>query len=138
MNPVAIYVDGFNLYHALARLRDNRTKWLDLMALSKRLIQPKTEIIVSVNYFSAFAKWLPGPYGRHQQYVAALNATGVKCVMGQFKQKDRECKRCGATWVAHEEKETDVSIGITMVRDAFRDHYRRAYLITRDSDLVPD
>jgi hypothetical protein len=74
---------------------------------------------------------------RHQEYVKALEATGVTPVMGHFKNKDRKCFACGAEWVAHEEKETDVSIGITMLNDAYKNLYDRAYLITRDSDLMP-
>ena len=30
---VAVYVDGFNLYHAIDELRDNQLKWLDLWQL---------------------------------------------------------------------------------------------------------
>jgi uncharacterized LabA/DUF88 family protein len=74
---------------------------------------------------------------RHQEYVKALEASGVQAVMGHFKNKDRECKKCGSQWTAHEEKETDVSIGITMLNDTYKNQYERAYLITRDSDLMP-
>jgi uncharacterized LabA/DUF88 family protein len=34
-------------------------------------------------------------------------------------------------------KGNDVSIGITMLNDAYKGQYDRAYLITRDSDLMP-
>jgi hypothetical protein len=137
LTPVRFYIDGFNLYHALLKLQDNRLKWLDLSAVCKRLIAPKSEVIVGINYFSAFATWLPGPHSRHQQYVSALRATGVNCILGHFKTKDHFCKNCKAQWIGHEEKETDVSIGINLVRDAYRDAYEKAYLVTRDSDLVP-
>ena len=135
--PVNFYVDGFNVYHALLRFRDPKVEWLDLAALCKRLILLKTERIQAIKYFSAYAHWLPDSMARHQQYVRALEATGVIAVMGHFKNKDRECKACHAQWVAHEEKETDVSIGITMLNDAYKGQYERAYLITRDSDLMP-
>src|SRR5215211_2740463 len=117
MTPVCIYIDGFNLYHALLKFGDEKVKWLDLAALSKRLIAPKTEQIARIYYFSAYADWLPGPVSRHREYVKALTACGVICVMGHFKNKDRGCHNCGHKWVAHEEKETDVSIGITMLND---------------------
>ena len=90
-----------------------------------------------MRYFSAHATWLPDPYRRHRAYVAALRATGVECVMGYFKEKDRGCKACGATWVAHEEKETDVNIGLYMLDAAYQNEYDRALLISADSDLVP-
>jgi hypothetical protein len=118
MTPVCVYIDGFNLYHALLKVRDNRVKWLDLNALSHRLISPKTEKVQSIFYFSALAHWLPDKMARHAIYVKALPARGVTCILGYFKSKDRRCNSCGATWVAHEEKETDVSIGINLVNDA--------------------
>jgi uncharacterized LabA/DUF88 family protein len=137
MTAVSFYIDGFNLYHALLEFRDDRAKWLDLRALCGRLIRPKSENIVALYYFSAYADWLPGPMRRHQEYVKGLRATGVTCVMGHFKKKDRRCFSCNATWIAHEEKETDVSIGITMLNDAYKNVYEKAYLVTRDSDLMP-
>lgn len=137
MIPVCIYIDGFNLYHALLKFRDDSVKWLNLMALAKRVISPQSETIVKVHYFSAYADWLPDSMARHKEYVTALIATGVVCTMGHFKKKDRRCKACNATWVAHEEKETDVSIGITMLNDAYKGLFDKAYLVTRDSDLLP-
>jgi uncharacterized LabA/DUF88 family protein len=137
MTPACVYIDGFNLYHALLKFKDQKVKWLDLRALSSRLIAPKTERLVTIYYFSAYAHWLPEQMERHQEYVRALEATSVTPVLGHFKNKDRECHTCGAEWVAHEEKETDVSIGITMLNDAYKGRYEKAYLVTRDSDLVP-
>lgn len=137
MVPVCFYVDGFNLYHALLRFKDPKVEWLDLYALCLRLVQPKTEQIKAINYFSAYADWLPDLMKRHQEYVRALEATGVTPILGHFKEKDRKCFKCGATWVAHEEKETDVSIGITMLNDAYKGKFDRAYLVTRDFDLMP-
>jgi hypothetical protein len=137
MTPVCVYIDGFNLYHALLKFGDARVKWLDLNALSHRLVSPKSEKVQSIFYFSAFAHWLPDKVARHGIYVKALQARGVTCILGHFKSKDRRCKSCGATWVAHEEKETDVSIGINLLNDAYKQRYEKAYLVTRDSDLMP-
>jgi uncharacterized LabA/DUF88 family protein len=137
MTPGCFYIDGFNLYHALLKFRDDRVKWLDLAKLCRRLIAPKTEIIERIYYFSAYADWLPEPMSRHQEYVKALEGTGITCVMGHFKKKDRECFSCKATWTAHEEKETDVSIGITLLNDAYKNRFEKAFLVTRDSDLMP-
>jgi hypothetical protein len=137
MIPVRFYIDGFNLYHALLKFKDDKVKWLDLELLCHRLIAPKTEIIEKIHYFSAYADWLPDPASRHREYVKALEARGIACVMGHFKKKDRECFNCGSKWIGHEEKETDVSIGITLLNDAYKNRFDRAYLITRDSDLMP-
>lgn len=137
MKRISVFVDGFNLYHALLRFNDNRVKWLDIAALSRRLIFPQTEQIVSIYYFSAIAHWLPGPAARHHKYLKALQSSGVKTVLGHFKNKDRGCRACGTTWIGHEEKETDVNIALYMLRGAYRDEYDKALLVSRDSDLVP-
>lgn len=137
MTPVCIYIDGFNLYHALVRFEDHKLKWLDLRALSQRLISSKTEEVKGIFYFSAYAHWLPDKMARHRVYVKALEAVGVTCILGHFKNKDRKCNSCSATWIAHEEKETDVSIGISLLNDAYKGRYEKAYLVTRDSDLMP-
>jgi hypothetical protein len=42
MTPVCVYIDGFNLYHALTKFNDDKVKWLDLAALADRLISPKS------------------------------------------------------------------------------------------------
>lgn len=137
MALVSVYIDGFNLYHALLKLRDPKVKWLDLTALAHRLIAPKTDRIVALNYFSAYANWLPGPKTRHEIYVAALRAKGVTPIMGHFKVKDRECFKCHTKWRGHEEKETDVNIAIHLLNDAYKNKYEKALLLTRDSDLMP-
>lgn len=90
MLRVRAYIDGYNLYHALQRLRQPHLKWLDLAALLNRFVPPKTAALVGVHYFSAFATWLPAPMKRHQAYVAALAATGVDVNMASFKDKVQE------------------------------------------------
>jgi len=137
MTRVAVFIDGFNLYHALLKFRDNRVKWLDLRALSEALITPRSEAITAIYYFSAIAHWLPEPASRHEQYIAALRARGIQIVLGHFKNKDRNCNSCGARWIGHEEKETDVNIALFLLNSAYKDEYDKALLITRDSDLVP-
>jgi hypothetical protein len=102
-----------------------------LELLCHRIIAPQTEVVDKIYYFSAYADWLPDPVSRHKEYVKALEPRAVVCVMGHFKKKDRQCFGCGSKWVGHEEKETDVSIGITLVNDAHRGHFDRAYLATR-------
>lgn len=74
---VECFVDGFNLYHAVADLRLHHLKWFDLRKLIETFIDPAEHDLRSVFYFSAFANWLPGPLARHQQYVEALKATGT-------------------------------------------------------------
>ncbi|MBB4651638.1 uncharacterized LabA/DUF88 family protein [Aminobacter niigataensis] len=134
---VACFVDGFNLYHAVAELGQSHLKWFDLRKLVETFLDPAKHELRSVFYFSAFATWLPGPYSRHQQYVEALKATGVTPIMGHFKAKNRKCKSCGAVWISHEEKETDVNIALWLVNEAYKDNFDEAFVLSRDSDLTP-
>ena len=134
---VAAYFDGFNLYHAIKNRDQPHLKWLNLRRLSEVFAPVPGCSLVAVKYFSAFATWLPDPYRRHQVYTSALSAAGVTCIMGQFKEKPAECKRCGARWVRHEEKESDVALAVELVRDAFLDLYDKALVVTADADVVP-
>ena len=136
MRRVIAYVDGFNLYHAIADLKRPHLKWLNLHALAASICRPDEDLI-GVHYFTAYATWIPGSVGRHREYIAALRHAGVRCVVGHFKEKHRQCKSCGATWIGHEEKETDVAIAVKLVADAFTDAYDRALIISADSDLGP-
>ena len=137
MRRISVFVDGFNLYHALGSMKDQRFKWLDLKAVAKRLCRPHTEQVVQIHYFSAYAEWAPAKKERHQQYVAALEASGVNVMMGHFKHKDTKCDACGSIWKRPEEKETDVNVALQMLDRAYRDEYDDAMLISRDSDLKP-
>ncbi len=133
----SFFIDGFNLYHAIKRLNEPHLKWVDLMRLMRRQISPNTELVQAVYYFSAYADWLPDQKSRHEQYVAALNSSGVQVVLGQFKDKQKHCHDCGSTWTQHEEKETDVNVALYVLNEAYRDTYDRAYIVSRDSDLKP-
>lgn len=134
-------MDGFNLYHAIDDFRDNRLKWLSLWDLGVRIISKQSETLVSVTYFSAFATHLqaahPDVVQRHRDYVAALEATGIEAVLGSFKRKPASCRKCGARWDRHEEKETDVNIAVQVVAAAHRDLFDVAYILSADTDLAP-
>lgn len=134
---VVCFVDGFNLYHAIDRLKSPYLKWVDLRLLASVFIRPKSQCLIDVFYFSAYADWLPQSKKRHIQYVKALMASGVRPVMGKFKNKDRKCPKCKHKWCGHEEKETDVNIALAMLNLAYQNKYDRALLITNDSDLAP-
>ncbi len=137
MIRVACFIDGFNLYHALQALHLPHAKWLDLHALMRRQISPHSEHVSAIYYFSAYATWLAPQTTRHLEYVKALQSTGVTTILGQFKEKDRFCKACGASWKGHEEKETDVNIGLYILNEAYRNSYDKALIVSRDSDLKP-
>ncbi len=134
---VCAYVDGFNLYHAIDDLKRHDLKWLNLWQLCQVYSPKPDHELVAVCYFSAFATWRPDAFARHRAFVRALESVGVTAILGRFKEKDRSCYACKHTWKDHEEKETDVNIGIRLVQDAYEDRFDRALLITGDSDLTP-
>jgi hypothetical protein len=136
MTRVACYVDGFNLYHAIHDLGRPHLKWADIYRLAESICRP-TENLIKVAYFSAYATWLPGPYAKHRQYVAALKAKGVDCHMARFNEKKTQCKSCGSVWKTHEEKETYVHFWLTFLEGAIDNVFDRAILISADGDHVP-
>jgi uncharacterized LabA/DUF88 family protein len=133
---VAIYVDGFNLYHAIDDLNEDHLKWLNLWALGEKLLPDNgSEVLVTVKYFSAYATWREHSMRRHQRYVAALKASGVTVVLGRFKEKRNRCRTSNAHYISHEEKETDVNIGAHLMADALQGRFDRALIISADTDL---
>lgn len=132
------FIDGFNLYHAIAALGDPSLKWLDLRKLSQIFIHPIKEELLGVFYFSTLAIHRnQSAQIRQRTYLRALELCGVKTVLGQFKQKDRECSQCFARYRGYEEKETDVNIALSLLDLAYQNAYDRAILVTNDSDQVP-
>lgn len=130
-----VYIDGFNLYHAIDDLGEPHLKWADLWALSEKLLIEGQQL-VAVKYFTAYATWRHASYRRHQRYIAALEARGVTPVIGRFKAKTVRCHaQCHQTYVTHEEKETDVNIGVHLIADALKDRFDRALVISADTDL---
>jgi uncharacterized LabA/DUF88 family protein len=141
---VALYVDGFNLYHSLVDLKQPHLKWLNLSKLAGYLIRPRSQRIVFVKYFSAVADHFSntdqvGSLLRHRVYIAALEAKGVICLMGNFAKRDRYFSGRGyrARWRRYEEKQTDVGIGVHLINDAHNDVFDRAMIVGVDTDLLP-
>lgn len=142
-----VFVDGFNLYHALDNhckaikkttgINANYLKWLDLKSLSQALIT-KNEVIAAVNYYSAYAMWRgTDSHNRHRSYVTALEYSGVSTRLGKFKERDVTCKNCNTSWKKHEEKATDVNIAINIIKSAFKNEFDRAIIVSADTDLIP-
>jgi uncharacterized LabA/DUF88 family protein len=130
-----VYIDGFNLYHAIDDLSEAHLKWVNLWAMSEKLLQGDQQL-VAVKYFSAYATWRPHSYRRHQRYVQALEACGVTPILGRFKAKSVRCQaQCRQMYVTHEEKETDVNIGVHLMADALADRFDRALVVSADTDL---
>jgi uncharacterized LabA/DUF88 family protein len=107
------------------------------MELSKRIINPKTEEINNVYYFSALTTWKPDKAKKHLLYIHALRSVGVNDVLGKFTLINRRCPLCKNNYKAHEEKKTDINIGITILADGMADQFDTALILSGDSDLAP-
>ncbi|HEY7770729.1 NYN domain-containing protein [Longimicrobium sp.] len=147
---VAFLVDGFNVYYSLRdveKLSKAKVKWLDLRKLLSDHLQPIREALgerveVSVvHYFFAYA-YHQTPYdaevvNRHATYVEALETTGIRVVLSKFKAKDVACSKCGHQWKRHEEKQTDVALGVKLMDSFARDERDAVVLVSGDTDLIP-
>lgn len=136
MKKVIFFIDGFNLYHAIANKTYRQYKWLNLNRLAYHFIN-KSEKIENIYYFTALTQWNPHKVKRHKIYIKALESEGVKTVYGQFKKKTKKCRICHQMFETFEEKQTDVNIAIYLFKLAIENKYDRAFLISGDSDLIP-
>jgi len=130
----AAYIDGFNLYHAIADLGQPYLKWCNLWRLTEIIIPRKTETVVKVTYCTAFYRGDERKNFRHRQYIQALENVGVTIVHGHYVHEDMACRACGSQWRKPTEKETDINLALSLYQDAVRDVYDKAYLVTADSD----
>ncbi len=136
---VAVYIDGFNLYFGLRDSGLRRYLWLDLLKLSERLLKD-TQTLVKVTYFTSRISGPPDKRQRQLSYLEALgtlDSTKFSLVFGKYQDARRDCHACGRSVGVPSEKMTDVNIAVEMMKDAFRDRFDTAILISADSDLCP-
>ncbi len=133
----AFYIDGFNVYHPIARHQRPHLKWMSYWDLATMLLPRSGEQLVSVKVFTALATHLPASMVRHRRVLRAWEATGCECVKGEFKAKPVRCKLCKKTFTGNEEKESDVNLAIHLLNDARYARMDVAYVISSDSDLSP-
>lgn len=132
----AIYVDGFNLYHAISDMNQPYLKWLNLWRLGEMLAKGHAKSLERAVFCSAYFRSDFGKNVRHRAYVAALENVGVVSKLGHITGEPMECKRqaCGHKWEAPREKETDINIALSMFDDAYQDLFDVAFLVSADTD----
>lgn len=129
----AVYFDGFNMYHALDALQQPMLKWLDLWALSHRIIGEGDELVRVVTCTAVITDDVPKLL-RHRAYISALEGKGVQCMKGHFAEDVRFCKRCGHEHRFRVEKQGDVNLALAILDDGHRDVFDHCYLVTADGD----
>lgn len=103
-----------------------------------RLLKPHQQL-VAVKYFTASVRNNPDGLHRQSSYLGALGShtTRVEIFMGRFQEKNVRCRNCSNAWRTYEEKETDVSVAVSMVEDAATGRFDTALVVSADSDLCP-
>lgn len=155
MGPVVLtsfFIDGFNLYHSLQeahKVSGRNPRWLDVASLCRASLprlqgqgQFPAMSLGTVEYFTAYAHHADEPgnpvVARHQTYLAALQPSGVTIHLGRFKRRYKTCKKCRQTFLTHEEKETDVAIGVhSMGALCHNTPPDCVVFVTGDTDLLP-
>lgn len=155
----ACFVDGYNLYYGM--LRGTPYKWLDLPALLSHVlhVQNPSSVLCHTHYFTAPVKpdlATRGVVSQHSQhtYLRALAARDVTVTLGRHRlQRSRapvfiageKPSRAQQTDIWQlEEKETDVSIAISMYRAATFNcapeseaKIEQLVLVSADTDMTP-
>ncbi len=137
---VITYIDGFNLYYGMKSKGWQRFYWLNVAALSSRLLKPG-QTLEAVKYFTAHVSSPAYDRDKSKRQCAYLDALAtlpdVQMFFGHYLQKPVTCRQCGARWTLNEEKMTDVNIAVELLTDAYADAFDVAIIISADSDLAP-
>ena len=139
-----VYVDGFNLYYSA--LRDTPSRWLDLQALSCRLIEPEFTLH-RIRYFTARIRSRRDPQqrSRQQMYLRALETIPrLEIHEGHFVSNPTRLPLANprpgqaplVTVVRTEEKGSDANLAAWLTRDAAKRDCGAAFVITGDSDFT--
>ena len=140
MKKTSIYIDGYNLYHAVDSLQKPYLKWVNLIGLAKEFAQPDNHKIVRCQFFTAFPQHKSHEVQqRYLAYIAAIQHYGVQVIEGNFKRKIIHYHHNGKSYTrtAHEEKESDVNLSLAILEDAYEHISDKIIVITNDSDVSP-
>jgi uncharacterized LabA/DUF88 family protein len=134
---VAAYIDGFNLYFGI-RKDGRRHLWLDLEYLVRSLLKPHQQL-VAARYFTARVRNDPVAEQHQETYLKALQAHSsvLDIRQGRFQRKSKSCYSCHSSWFEYEEKETDVSLSVSLLEDGVNGLYDVALIVSADSDMTP-
>lgn len=130
----AIYIDGFNLYHAIDDLNLNYLKWNNLWKLGEAVMKGHAKPLVKAVWCSAFRRGDEGAKSRHKALHDALKIEGVTVLMGHETQEPMKCPSCKSWWDVPREKATDINLALAAFQDGIDDIYDAAFFVTADTD----
>ncbi len=133
---VNVYIDGFNFYFGLKSNQWRKYYWIDLVKLFSQFIRPY-QSLEKVYYFSARPHDI-GKSDRQDLFFSAnkINPT-FSLFLGKYLKKSIKCNSCNHDILRYEEKETDVRIATTIIRDVVLDKCDISIIVSADSDLIP-
>ena len=142
MERVSFYIDGFNFFHGLRRMRSKDSDWqkfywIDIVKLFRQFVG-ENQILQKVYYFSA-PDHEPDRLLRQRVLFQAnerINGSVFEVINGMFYRKKVTCKTCFNRFFTYEEKLTDVNISINMLDDCFLNDVDTLVLVSADSDLL--
>lgn len=133
---VNVYIDGSNFYFGLKSSGWRKYYWIDIVALFESFIRSGQEL-GNVYYFSARPHDLGKSKRQDTFFTANRKHPKFNLVLGKYMKKSIVCRGCNATIIRHEEKETDVRIATSIVRDVVLDNCDISIIVSADSDLIP-
>lgn len=133
---VTVYIDGFNMYHALDMLNQNHLKWVNYTKLSESFLRAD-ERLLKVYLFTSLTTLSEDKRFRNQAFLDASRAVGIELIQARFAKTKKYCvkqeKYC-KFWV---EKGNDVALAVQMLADAHAGATHRIILVTADTDQIP-
>ena len=159
MKKVIVYIDGLNLYYALKK---TQYKWLDLGAFADNLMKARQKKydVIAIKYFTSIVKVKPAAAidkletddekkeakeveERQRCYLKALRTHVPQLEITEGKFTERGRKKWAITTDGDdvrifniEEKQTDVNLAVTMVKDALCQSHDCVLLVSNDSDFT--
>lgn len=142
-DKVTIYIDGFNFYYGLRRIKKlnptwKKYYWIDFVKLFEQFLGIDQELR-KVIYFTA-SPLNPQKSSRQSALLNAnklINGSKFEIVRGKYFSKQILCPHCNGSISKPEEKRTDVNISVRMIGDCALNYTDVLILVSADSDLVP-
>ncbi len=139
---INVYIDGFNLYYG--SLRGTQYKWRNPLKMCQLLLPNDT--ISKIKYFTARVAGRPSdtdqPIRQNTYFRALETIPEIEIIEGTFLTKEVMMPLANtnpqqyARVIKTEEKGSDVNLAVHLLRDAFRNDFELAVMITNDSDLL--
>ena len=139
MERVNFYIDGFNFYYGLKRLKKNdvdwqKFYWLDFVKFFEHFLG-ENQVLQKVYYFTAPPLKVQKSNRQGLLFDAnyMLNGKRFEVIKGQFYEKQLVCPVCNSSYTRPEEKRTDVNISVRMMGDCSLNNVDTLVLVCADS-----